>query len=93
MKTLLILIFAATVAHAQVNSKTLVVENGSIYMKSDKSLKDAFAMLRMMTPGEMFHYDMYIVKNGVTYYRPGLTLMRRNRAFLVKDGDLIKIRI
>jgi hypothetical protein len=99
MKELIvILILAACVcANAQ---KVSVIDN-TVTLQADSSLtvQQAFLLAKAYTPSwtllpvRKYGYELYVVKDGNTYYRPYVPVMRKNRAWLVtgKQKDKVKI--
>ena len=99
MKQLIaIFILAACVsAHAQ---KVTVIDN-TVTLQADSSLtvQEAFLLAKAYTPSwallpaRKYGYELYVVKDGNTYYRPYIPVMRKNRAWLVKDKQKDKVKI
>lgn len=59
----------------------------------EMSVRESFALLKTAIPLSMWFYDQYVIKDGVTYYRPGFSFLRKNKAYIVMRGDLIKVQI
>lgn len=88
-KLLIIILFFSTSAKAQI-----IVADYSVEMQANgKSVRESFGILKIAVPSSMWFYDRYVIKDGITYYRPGFSFIRKNKAFIVKGGDLIKVSI
>lgn len=88
-KLLIILLFFSLSASAQIK-----IANCSVEMDAkEMSVRKSFELLKTAMPLSMWFYDRYVIKDGVTYYRPGFSFLRKNRAYIVKPGDLVKVAI
>jgi hypothetical protein len=93
-----ILLFAGCV-HA--NAQKVTVIDNTVTLQADSSLTvhQAFLLAKLYTPSwtllpvRKYGYELYVVKDGNTYYRPYVPVMRKNRAWLVtgKQRDKVKI--
>src|SRR6478736_5579625 len=88
MKTIILAIFAAFLTVSTVSAQKIQLSTGEIQLtlkNSDSlSVKQAFRIIQHFTPLGKKWYDQYIIFNGVTYYRPGITFISRKKAFIVK---------
>lgn len=69
-------------------------ENASIEIVADTmSIDQGFDFIDTLIPNQIKYFDRYVVKDGVRYYRPGISLRKNKRTYIVKnDGNLILIR-
>lgn len=59
-------------------------------LSEKETVTQGFKMLAMLTPLKMKWYDRYVVKDGVTYYKPGIRLSRKT--YRVDKGNLVPVR-
>lgn len=97
-KLIVILIFAVCVrAHAQ---QVTIIDN-TVTLQADSSLtiQQAFIVVKSYTPSwillpvRKYGYELYVVKDGNTYYKPYIPIMRKNRAWLVTGKQMDKVKI
>lgn len=50
------------------------------------TVREGFSLLSTLTPKTKFFYELWVVKEGKKYYRPYISAMRKDRAFLVEKG-------
>jgi hypothetical protein len=99
MKKLLVVLLVAASLQAKAQKVTVVDNMITLEADSSVTIQQAFMLAKSYTPTWMlmpvrkYAYELYVVKDGNTYYRPYIPLMRKDRAWLVtgKQKDKVKI--
>jgi hypothetical protein len=99
MKELIAIFILTASVHA--NAQKVIVSDNTVTLQADSSLtvQQAFLLAKAYTPSwtllpvRKYGYELYVVKDGNTFYRPYIPVMRKNRAWLVtgKQRDKVKI--
>jgi hypothetical protein len=99
MKKLVAILMVAACVRS--NAQQVTVIDNTVTLQADSSLtvQQAFLLAKSYTPSwtllpvRKYGYELYVVKDGNTYYRPYVPVMRKNRAWLVtgKQRDKVKI--
>lgn len=84
-KLIFILLMAASIeASAQ---RIIKATNYIVVMNADSmSLRDAFNTLKVATPISRFYCEFHVYKNGKKYMRSFLSLLPKNRVYLIEKG-------
>lgn len=99
MKKLIGILVLAVCVRA--NAQNVAVIDNTVTMQADSSLtiQQAFLLVKAHTPSwtllpvRRYGYELYVVKDGNTYYRPYIPVMRKNRAWLVNGKQRDKVKI
>jgi hypothetical protein len=96
MKKILIVLLLGAGIHVQAQS--IDISKFRVTMEAgDLTLNQAFNAIKYsapvwkLFPASKFFYELYVIKDGKTYYKPYLPFMRRNRAYLVTGSRFKKI--
>lgn len=89
MKTLILLLLISISAKAQRSENLWLAKDKtyheSIYLRADTmTVAEAFVHLDLLASGKLWFVNRYVIKDGVTYLRYGITLSPR-KTFVVKD--------
>ncbi len=81
MKTLILILLSFT-ALAQ---KVEVGKNSYMALiVDDKKVSEGFKLLRKLRPLKTIWYDLYVIKDGKTYYKPGINLFPKRTYLITK---------
>lgn len=86
MKT--VLIFLLFLVSFEICAQRIVkITKFRVIIEADSiTVRQAFSLLRAVTPATKLFYEFWVIKGGKKYYRPYISSLRRNRAFLVEKG-------
>jgi hypothetical protein len=67
--------------------KIMKITRFKVVLRADSiSVREAFSLLSTVTPRSKLFYELWVIKEGKRYYRPYISSMRKNRAYLVEKG-------
>ena len=74
MKTLILILLSFTAFSQKIEVKKNEVW---CYLKPNQRIEQGFKLTNKATTFHMKHYRRYVVKDGITYFRPGIRLSNR----------------
>lgn len=94
MRQLIILLLIVVGSHASAQRIIKITKFRAVMEADSISVRQAFGLLSNATPRTKLFYEFWVIKDGKKYYRPYVSSMRRNRAFLVeKNKRMEKVQI
>lgn len=72
----------------------ITVDNENIYLKADTmTVKQGFELLDRLCKGNMWYWDRWVIKEGKTYHKFGITFNKRKKTYLVQGHKLVRVEI
>jgi len=99
MKQFIVVLILAVCVQANAQKATIVDNTITLQADSSLTVQQAFMVVKSQTPswillpGRKFGFELYVVKDGNTYYKPYIPVMRKNRAWLVSGKQREKVKV